>query len=89
MAILKNKDEEFEAKACPFCGSEKLKVDSKANGYIDKRTGEHHKYWRDHHDTPYGNFTVRCNKCHARGGVGHTFGEAVEKWNTRVGDSNE
>lgn len=39
-----------ELKPCPFCGSEKLKVDSKS---------------RDGRMT----FSVRCNVCHARGGV--------------------
>lgn len=47
-------------KPCPFCGSEKLKIDrkSKAAGYdgLDQRV-EYHTY------------SVRCNKCHARGGA--------------------
>lgn len=81
--LIKDKDEEYKALPCPFCNSIKLKVDSKANGYIDKNTGERHTYWRSVYDTRYGNFSVRCNKCHARGGVGHTVEEAVTIWNKR------
>ena len=39
-----------ELKNCPFCGGEKLKIDSKR---------------RNNTET----YSVRCNKCHARGGT--------------------
>ena len=39
-----------ELKNCPFCGGEKLKIDSKSRK-----------------DTEV--YSVRCNKCHARGGT--------------------
>jgi len=80
---LKDGGTEYTLLPCPFCNSDKLKVDSKANGYIDTRTGERHSYCRDSYDVRYGNFSVRCNKCHSRGGVGHTFEEAIKYWNTR------
>lgn len=47
-------------KPCPFCGSDKLKIDrkSKADVYngLNQRV-EYHTY------------SVRCNVCHARGGA--------------------
>lgn len=46
---------ERELKPCPFCGSTSLKVESKHNGQWSN-TGTH-------------SATVRCNKCHARGGT--------------------
>lgn len=76
---------ESELKPCPFCGSTSLKVESKHNGQ-----------WSDHgtHSA-----TVRCNKCHARGGTAsskagkniYTASEeaknkAIELWNRRYCD---
>lgn len=74
---------ERELKPCPFCGSTSLKVESKHNGKWSD-TGTH-------------SVTVRCNKCHARGGTAsskasksvYTASEeaknkAVELWNGRV-----
>lgn len=68
---------------CPFCGSTKLKVESKHHG-------QH--YYEGTHSA-----TVRCNKCHARGptasckvekGKYHadtvTEQKAIELWNARV-----
>lgn len=47
-------------KPCPFCGSTKIKVDSKS-----VRVGSNGL-----DDTVYRNtYSVRCNKCHARGGA--------------------
>lgn len=47
-------------KPCPFCGSTKLKVESKSvlEGYIE-----------DIARVERMTFSVRCNSCHARGGV--------------------
>ena len=67
---------------CPFCGSTKLKIDSKRTfDYSKKRCA----------------VTVRCNSCHARGPVAGIsmpdgqYGErelvgdkAVDLWNTRT-----
>ena len=88
-----------ELKSCPFCGSEKLKLDRKSkfagcNG-LDMRVEQH-------------TYSVRCNVCHARGGAvggkvlfgSSIFGKdispswattdaelkekAIEAWNTRT-----
>ena len=49
-----------ELKPCPFCGGTKLKIDKKSTraGYngLGDRVENH-------------TFSVRCNKCHARGGA--------------------
>ena len=70
---------------CPFCGSEKLKV-------------EHKNKFKDiHRNFIRMSFSVRCNSCHARGGIvtrDINYGkeaeeifkaknEAIEKWNMR------
>lgn len=72
-----------EIKPCSFCGNTSLKVESKHNGKWSD-TGTH-------------SATVRCNKCHARGGAAsskagknvYTASEeakskAVELWNRRA-----
>lgn len=69
---------------CPFCNSGKYKIDSKATGYIDTNTGEKHKLWRSPADVRTGMFSVRCTRCHARGGTGSTEKEAIDNWNKRV-----
>jgi hypothetical protein len=48
---------ETELKPCPFCGSEKLKVEGKNKNALSYEGLEHRTY------------TVRCNKCHSRGGT--------------------
>ena len=74
----------IKLKACPFCGSTKLKIDSKRTfDYGKKRCA----------------VTVRCNSCHARGpvaGISMPDGQynerelvgdkAAEMWNGRVDD---
>lgn len=73
-------------KNCPFCGSVKVKVDSKSKGDYRGR---------------YETFSVRCNVCHGRGGTvsGWTYSykdpnlavitfeelenKAIELWNKR------
>lgn len=83
-----------ELKPCPFCGSTKLKIDSKCK-YISYRKVD------------YLTASVRCNVCHARGGTAsgecgnYLFGipkseklttreeiekQAISEWNRRVGD---
>lgn len=70
-------------KACPFCGSRKLKVESKHNGRTC-HVGTH-------------SATVRCQKCHARGPTASckvakgvwsadevTKQKAIELWNART-----
>lgn len=49
-----------ELKCCPFCGSTKLKINSKSTkaGY----NGRDNIVYR-------ATYSVRCNKCHARGGA--------------------
>ena len=51
---------EVKLKPCPFCGSEKLKIDKKStlHGHIAGM-------WRVENHT----YSVRCNVCHARGGA--------------------
>ena len=76
-------DDLQELKPCPFCGSTKLKVESKHNGT--------HYYSGTH------TATVRCNKCHARGSTASckvekgkysadelTKQRAIDLWNRRV-----
>jgi Lar family restriction alleviation protein len=50
----------IELKPCPFCGSTKLKINSKSTkaGY----NGRDNIVYR-------ATYSVRCNKCHARGGA--------------------
>lgn len=47
-----------ELKPCPFCGGMKLKIEHKAAQSYKRRQGVE-QY----------TFSVRCNKCHARGGT--------------------
>ena len=79
---------------CPFCGSDKLKMDSK-NGRIHYHEKDGMKAWQNVV------YSVRCNKCHARGGTVSadlpTMGilgdykikrdkvieDCINKWNTR------
>ena len=53
-------NDEYKLKPCPFCGSEKLKIESKSvfAGYngLEQRVNRV-------------TYSVRCNKCHARGGA--------------------
>ena len=81
-------------KVCPFCGSNKLKIESK-NGKINYYEKDGMKIWQRV------TYSVRCNSCKARGGP---FGinmsidnlelkkeqetkaklEVIEKWNNRI-----
>lgn len=74
---------EIELKPCPFCGSTSLKIESKHHGT--------HYYSGTH------SATVRCQKCHARGGTAsckvekgkhradsETELKAIEAWNRRA-----
>lgn len=47
-------DDNKQLKPCPFCGSQKLKVDG---------TSKYNSYSNVYHTT----MSVRCNVCHARG----------------------
>lgn len=87
---------DVEAKPCPFCGSEKLKLETK-NGPIHHYEKNGMRIWQNV------KFSVRCNSCHARGGVVSedlptdgslpleevrqmrydTGVKAIEKWNRR------
>lgn len=66
---------EKELKPCPFCGSNSLKIESKHSA-----KGDNEKTYTA---------TVRCNKCHARGGTAsytariETLKRAVDLWNRR------
>lgn len=70
--------------SCPFCGSDKLKVDKKANGYLNTETGKKHKFFLDRADVAQFIYSVRCNSCHARGSTASSESEAVSLWNRRV-----
>lgn len=75
----------MELLKCPFCGSDKLKVEHK-NKFKDIRRN----FIRM-------SFSVRCNSCHARGGIvtrdinygkeaeeiSKAKNKAIEKWNMR------
>lgn len=69
-----------ELKPCPFCGSDKLKLTKRSTLYRGK----------DAHVA-----SIRCNSCHARGGMITNLTipyavkedielEAIERWNRRV-----
>lgn len=90
-----------DLKPCPFCGSTKLKIESK-----HKLAGYNGLDMRVENRT----FSVRCNVCHARGGavggkviLGRLVNlelpdyattenviveKAIEAWNRRVTDEN-
>lgn len=69
---------------CPFCGSDKLKVEKKANGYLNTETGRKHKFFLDKIDVAQFIYSVRCNSCHARGSTASSESEASALWNKRV-----
>ena len=89
--------EHNELKPCPFCGSDKVKVEGKNKKSLSYEGLEHRTY------------AVRCNKCHSRGGTasGHIRNHfyhltergkelmeseseirkrAIENWNRRAND---
>lgn len=83
-------------KPCPFCNSEKLKLETK-NGPIHYYEKNGMRTWQNV------KFSIRCNSCHARGGVvskdlpkdmsmpleemrrlrHETEIKAIDKWNNR------
>lgn len=79
-----------ELKPCPFCGGNKLKVDSRKNNntrWINNKMEECHVV------------TVRCNRCHTRGPTVSVYlgwgqykaaeimnDAAIEAWNRRAED---
>jgi Lar family restriction alleviation protein len=79
-----------DVKHCPFCGSTKLKADSKKINRPRYLTGDK---WEDGHTG-----SMRCNRCHARGPTvtvwvpRHTLtgiqerikDAAIEAWNRRA-----
>ena len=80
---------DIKLKPCPFCGSTSLKLESKHNG--------------THYYTGTHSATVRCNKCHARGGTAsvkvevvkrgrideETKRKAIDAWNRRADDGQD
>lgn len=74
--------------ACPFCGSHKLKAESKSS---PKKLNIKTKKWEKHYAV-----SLRCNKCHARGPVVSITlpypsnalelleDSAIEAWNVRA-----
>ena len=91
--------DENTLKPCPFCGSNKLKIETKS-GRIHYYEKDGMKSWQNVV------FSVRCNSCHARGGtvgadlpVSWYLGDlenkrkeatdkAIKKWNNRKIDMN-
>ena len=92
--ILEVNVDENTLNPCPFCGSEKLKIETK-NGRIHYYEKNGMKSWQNVV------FSVRCNSCHARGGtfsidlpISGLLGDlknkkkeatdkAIERWNRR------
>lgn len=86
----------IELKRCPFCGSEKLKIETKS-GRLNHYEKNGMKVWQNV------KYSVRCNSCHARGGTAsvdisrgydvlleeqrakerETENNAIAKWNER------
>lgn len=77
-------------RACPFCGSDKLTVDSKKNGHPHRRKSDSVLAYTH-------TASIRCNKCHARGPTvsvslaEHEYGavdmlkdKAFEAWEKRI-----
>ena len=69
---------------CPFCGSEKLKLESK-NGRIHYHEKDGMREWQNVV------FSVRCNSCHARGSTTSAdlptmgiYGDLVSKKNDAI-----
>ena len=82
-----------ELKPCPFCGGNKLKVDSKKGNNFRCVNGKR----EDFHVV-----TVRCNKCHTRGPTVSVYlgwgqynaakvmnDAAIEAWNRRAEDATD
>jgi len=61
---------------CPFCGNEKVTINTKAKSYFIKKAAE-----RANKDTS--NYTCRCTKCGAKGPLEHSEQEAASAWNVR------
>ena len=92
--ILEVNVDENTLNPCPFCGSEKLKIETKS-GRIHYYEKNGMKSWQNVV------FSVRCNSCHARGGtfsidlpISGLLGDlknkkkeatdkAIERWNRR------
>lgn len=87
-----------ELRACPFCGSTKLKVEYKSRYAGSDGLG---------HRVELHTYSVRCNACHARGGscggriardpraqpnwattATALKARAIEAWNRRAGEEN-
>ena len=65
-----------ELKPCPFCGWTKVEVSNMLEDWPEMaEVGLSPNNWR-----------VLCTECYASGGVRRTAEEAVEAWNSRVGD---
>lgn len=86
----------MQHRCCPFCGGDKLKVDSKVSNQINIINGNRYKTYTA---------SVRCNKCHSRGPTvsgqvlcgsqQHMFEiqkmleiEAYKQWNIRIQGEN-
>lgn len=50
-----------EIKPCPFCGSNKTKIDSQQSKFYGRSDGKYYKY------------SIRCNVCHARGPITSSY----------------
>ena len=92
--ILEVNVDENTLNPCPFCGSEKLKIETKS-GRIHYYEKNGMKSWQNVV------FSVRCNSCHARGGTfsvdlptsgflgdlknkkKEATDKAIERWNRR------
>lgn len=67
---------------CPFCGNEKVTINTKAKSYFIKKAAERAKK-----DTS--NYTCRCTKCGAKGPLKHSEQEAARAWNFRPKEDDQ
>lgn len=70
--------------SCPFCGSSDLSIKKRADGYINSVTQQYQRVRGNAYDERCYLYSVRCNNCHASGGVAHSEKDAINSWENIV-----